>query len=113
MRKSLHSICRWTFNPGKGGFVPADIRPEWGCDNFDTVKMIQLVKEKISTRIPDNVQLGVELHYDMEVNEQNALEVADATRCRAIPGHDHTRSAQSFCLWRHCIFGWKRKKCCR
>ncbi len=27
--KSLHSICRWTFNPGKGGFVPADMRPEW------------------------------------------------------------------------------------
>jgi len=28
--KSLHSICRWTFNPGKGGFVPGDQRPEWG-----------------------------------------------------------------------------------
>ena len=22
MAKSLHSICRWTFNAGKGGFVP-------------------------------------------------------------------------------------------
>jgi hypothetical protein len=24
-KKSSHSICRWTFNPGKGGFVPADM----------------------------------------------------------------------------------------
>jgi len=78
MTKSLHSICRWTFNPGKGGFVPGDIRPEWNNDNFDTVKMIELVKEKISNRIPGNVQLGVELHYDTEVNEQNVSEVADA-----------------------------------
>ena len=30
--KSLHRICRWTFNPGKGGFVPGDLRPEGGGD---------------------------------------------------------------------------------
>jgi hypothetical protein len=24
-KKSSHSICRWTFNPGKGSFVPGDI----------------------------------------------------------------------------------------
>jgi xylose isomerase len=78
MAKSLHSICRWTFNPGKGAFVPGNIRPEWSSDNFDTVKMIQLVKDKIVARIPDNVQLGIEMHYDTEVNEENALEVADA-----------------------------------
>jgi xylose isomerase len=27
-QKSYHSICRWTFNAGKGGFVPGDMRPE-------------------------------------------------------------------------------------
>jgi xylose isomerase len=27
--KSLHSICRWTFNAGRGGFVSDDMRPEW------------------------------------------------------------------------------------
>ena len=64
--KSLHSICRWTFNPGKGGFVPSDMRPEWAYDKFNTVDMVKLVKEKIVPRMPDNVELGIELHYDME-----------------------------------------------
>lgn len=76
--KSFHSICRWTFNPGKGGFVPGDIRPEWNSENFDTVKMIQLVKEQIVPRLPNNIVIGIEMHYDTEVNEQNAAEVADA-----------------------------------
>ncbi|GAF90731.1 unnamed protein product, partial [marine sediment metagenome] len=76
-KKSLHSICRWTFNPGKGGFVPADMRPEWG-GKFSTADMIKLVKEKITPRLPDNIQLGIEMHYDNEVNEKTAPEVADA-----------------------------------
>jgi len=76
--KSLHSICRWTFNAGKGGFVPADMRPEWAGDKFTSADMVKLVKEQIAPRLPDNVQLGIELHYDMEVNEETAPEVADA-----------------------------------
>ena len=36
--KSLHSVCRWTFNAGKGGFVPADIRQKWNGENFDTIQ---------------------------------------------------------------------------
>ena len=75
--KSLHSICRWTFNPGKGGFVPGDMRPEWG-GSFGTPEMIQLVAEKIRPRIPDNVVLGIEMHYDAEVDDNNAAAVADA-----------------------------------
>lgn len=75
--KSLHSICRWTFNPGKGGFVPADMRPEWASDKFNTVDMIKLVKEKIAPRLPDDVELGIEMHYDTEVDEKTAPEVAD------------------------------------
>jgi len=76
--KSLHSICRWTFNPGKGGFVPADMRPEWASGKFSTVDMIKLVKKKIAPRLPDNIELGIEIHYDTEVDEKTAPEVADA-----------------------------------
>ncbi len=75
--KSLHSICRWTFNPGKGGFVPGDMRPEWGGD-FGTPQMIRLTAEKIVPRLPDNVEIGIEVHYDAEVDDDNAAAVADA-----------------------------------
>jgi len=75
--ESLHSICRWTFNPGKGGFVPGDMRPEWG-GSFGTPEMIQLVADEIRPRIPDNVLLGIEMHYDAEVDDDNAAAVADA-----------------------------------
>jgi xylose isomerase len=76
-KKSLHSICRWTFNPGKGGFVPGDMRPEWG-GKFGTPEMIELVAKKIKPRIPSNVELGIEMHYDAEVDDKNAAAVADA-----------------------------------
>ena len=76
--KSLHSICRWTFNPGKGGFVPADMRPAWKTENLDAVGVIRLIKEKIAPRLPANVELGFELHYDTEVDERTAPAIADA-----------------------------------
>ncbi len=76
-KKSLHSICRWTFNPGKGGFVPGDMRPEWG-GSFGTPEMIELVAKKIRPRMPKNVLLGIEMHYDAEVDDNNAAAVADA-----------------------------------
>lgn len=76
-KESLHSICRWTFNPGKGGFVPGDMRPEWG-GSFGTPEMIQLVADKVRPRLPDNVLLGIEMHYDAEVDDDNAAAVADA-----------------------------------
>jgi len=75
--KSLHSICRWTFNAGKGGFVPGDQRPEWGGE-FGTPEMIKLVADKVRPRIPDNIVLGIEMHYDAEVDEKTAPDVADA-----------------------------------
>jgi xylose isomerase len=75
--KSLHSICRWTFNPGKGGFVPGDMRPEWG-GTFGTPDMIKLVGDKIAPRLPVNIELGIEVHYDAEVDDDNASAVADA-----------------------------------
>ena len=76
--KSLHSICRWTFNPGHGGFVPGDIRPDWNDSHFSTVDMIELVRDKVAPRFPDHVELGIELHYDFEVDEKTAPEIADA-----------------------------------
>ncbi|HEY3320705.1 MAG TPA: xylose isomerase [Planctomycetota bacterium] len=76
--KSLHSICRWTFNAGKGGFVPADARPDWVGSGMDTVKMIELTRKKIAPRMPDNVLLGIEMHYDSEVSEKSAGAIVDA-----------------------------------
>lgn len=76
--KSYHSICRWTFNAGKGGFVPGDARPNWGPENLSTADTVRLIKEKIRSRIPDHIQLGFEVHCDTEVNEKNAAAVADA-----------------------------------
>jgi len=76
--KYLHSICRWTFNAGKGGFVPADARPEWSNENLDTIGVVTLIKNRIASRLPGNIQLGLEVHYDTEVNEKNAKELADA-----------------------------------
>jgi xylose isomerase len=76
--KSLHAVCRWTFNPGKGGFVPADMRPGWDASKLSSAEVIGVIKEKIMPRMPDHVQLGYEVHYDTEINEKNAAEVADA-----------------------------------
>ena len=76
--KSYHSICAWSFHSGKGGFVPSDIRPEWSIEKLDTAGKIRLIKEKIAPRIPKNVVLGFEMHYDYEFNEKNSSEIADA-----------------------------------
>ncbi|MGB9677997.1 MAG: xylose isomerase, partial [Candidatus Ratteibacteria bacterium] len=62
MEKSYHSICRWTFNPGKGGFVPSNIRPLWTGNKFTSSDFIKLVAEKIKPRLPDNIIVGVEFH---------------------------------------------------
>ncbi|MBC8181748.1 xylose isomerase, partial [candidate division KSB1 bacterium] len=76
--QSLHSICRWTFNAGKGGFVPGDMRPEWSSKNLSTADSIRLVKDKIYPRLPKHVDLGFEMHYDTEFNEKNADEITEA-----------------------------------
>jgi len=77
-QKSLHSLCRWTFNPGKGGFVPGNIREKWNSKGLDTIGSVQLIKEKIMPRLPENVELGYEVHYNTEVDESFASEFADA-----------------------------------
>ncbi len=75
---SLHSLCRWTFHEGVGRFVPSGVRPDWGPDQFDTVDFVRLVQEEIAPRLPDHVELGVEMHYDNEYNADNAAAIADA-----------------------------------
>ncbi|MES1147143.1 MAG: xylose isomerase, partial [bacterium] len=74
----LHSICRWTFNSGKGGFTPGNIRPSWSNENLPTEKLPALIAKQIRPRLPDHIRLGFEVHYDYEINEANSLAVADA-----------------------------------
>ena len=75
---SLHSICAWTFNAGKGGFTPANIRPSWEAHLFDTIAKIELIKEQIIPRLPSYIEIGFEMHYNYEFNEDTAEAVADA-----------------------------------
>ena len=75
---SLHSLCAWTFNAGKGGFLPANIRPSWEVHRFDTIAKIKLIRDKIVPRLPNNIQIGFEMHYDYEFDEDNADAIADA-----------------------------------
>jgi xylose isomerase len=77
---SLHSLCRWTFHEGQGRFVPSGVRPDWGPDQFSSVDFVHLVQEEVAPRLPDYIELGVELHYDNEYDEENAAAVADALR---------------------------------
>jgi xylose isomerase len=78
MKRSFHSICRWTFNSGQGGFIPGDIRPSWSSKNLSTEAVIKLINKKISPRLPEHIVLGYEVHYDNEINEDNAAEVTNA-----------------------------------
>jgi xylose isomerase len=75
-KKSLHSICRWTFNSGKGGFVPGNIRKQWS--DMDSVKAIKIIKNDIAPRLPENIELGFEVHYNSEINDNTAAACADA-----------------------------------
>jgi len=95
-KKSLHSLCKWTFHSGKGGFVPGNIRPQWHQDNFGSVEFIRLAKEKIQPKLPGHIELGVELHYNNEYDEKSAPLIAKALKdtglhlAMATPGaHQH------------------------
>lgn len=75
---SLHSVCRWTFNPGKGGFVPSDMRPAWASEALDSAGVVRVIKKEIAPRLPEHVQLGFEVHYNTEIDEASAPRVAEA-----------------------------------
>jgi len=76
-----HSICRWTFNPGHGGFVPGDIRPAWA--DLTTAGFVELVAKNVKPRLPD-VEVGIEAHYDNEICEKTADEVRDALKANGM-----------------------------
>jgi xylose isomerase len=68
------SVCRWSFHPGKGGFVPDAIRP--GLAGMSPEGFVRLVAEKVAGRVPANTRLGVAVHYDREINEKTAAPFA-------------------------------------
>lgn len=76
--KSLHSICAWSFHAGAGGFVPDNIRPGWHDGRLTTVGKIRLIADQVRPRLPGNIRLGFEMHYDYEYSFENADEIADA-----------------------------------
>jgi len=82
---SCHSVCRWTFNPGKGGFVPSAMRPAWAAEHLDTAGVVGLIRDRIAPRLPAWVRLGLEVHYDAEANEANAGLLADVLAASGIP----------------------------
>jgi len=77
-KTTLHSVCAWTFHAGRGGFTPARIRPSWAADRLDTIGKIRLIKEKVGPRLPERVEIGFEMHYDYDFNDETAGEIADA-----------------------------------
>ncbi|MCU0608195.1 MAG: hypothetical protein MUF22_00310 [Chitinispirillaceae bacterium] len=77
-KKSYHSLCRWTFNAGKGGFTPGDMRKSWAGDKLSTAGSIRLIDKLIAPRLPKHIVLGYEVHYDSEINEKTAGAVASA-----------------------------------
>jgi xylose isomerase len=88
------SVCRWSFHAGKGGFVPAGIRP--GFAALTPEGFVELVAGRIAPRAPENTRLGVAVHYDKEVNERTAEGFARALKGTGLvlsmltPGaHDH------------------------
>lgn len=83
--EKLHSICRWTFHAGKGGFTPGNIRPSWDAAGLPTEKVPALIANHIRPRLPKHIKLGFEVHYDYEINEANSQATADAMGEHNIP----------------------------
>jgi xylose isomerase len=79
---SRHSICAWTFNhSGEAGFRPG-IRQKWS--GISTPEVISMVGKEIKQRIPYNIEIGFEVHYDNEINEENAKASGEALKSNGI-----------------------------
>lgn len=72
------SVCRWSFHPGRGGFVPSGIRP--GFEGLTPGGFVELVRERIAPRVPSNTVLGLAVHYEREVCEKTAKEFVEALK---------------------------------
>ncbi|NLP06148.1 xylose isomerase [Candidatus Fermentibacteria bacterium] len=72
------SVCRWSFHPGRGGFVPSDVRP--GFAGMTPEGFVDLVREKIAPRVPSNTVLGLAVHYEREACEKTAAGLVEALK---------------------------------
>jgi xylose isomerase len=77
-----NNYCVWTGgHSGKAGFRPA-IRTEW--DGIPTDEVVDIFGEKALSRIRkalgDDLVVGIEAHYPMEINPQNAPAVTAALK---------------------------------
>ncbi len=73
MAKSLHSICRWTFNAGKGRFVPTDIRPDWAAGESAPTGRIQSID--VAAILGSPLAVEVEMHCSSQVSDETMLQV--------------------------------------
>jgi len=71
-------VCRWSFHAGKGGFVPGNMRPEYR--NMPPARFAEFVAARIVPRVPENTRIGVAVHYDREVDEKTAKDLAKALK---------------------------------
>jgi len=64
------------YDVGSSSIKAALIDAETG----ETIALATLPKTEIEPNptLPDNIELGIELHYDTEVDEKNAEEIAGA-----------------------------------
>ena len=72
---SRHTVCAWTFNTGEAGFRPA-IRRQWA--GIKTKDVVGIIGREIKPRLPKGIELGLEVHYDNEINERTAPGIAEA-----------------------------------
>lgn len=76
-RKTLASICRWTVNTGEKGFTNP-MRPSWGA-GFTGVDFVNLIARNVVPNMPPGIEaVGLEWHYDGEINERTAPDTVKA-----------------------------------
>jgi xylose isomerase len=79
---SRHSICAWTFNhSGEAGFRPG-IRQKWS--GISTPEVVNMAGTEIKKKLPSNIDIGFEVHYDNEINEKNAEATAEALKSQGM-----------------------------
>jgi len=65
--------------------LPSNVRPAWSAEKLDSAEVVKLIAERIRPRLPSHIRLGFELHFDTEVNAQNASKLADVMGEHNIP----------------------------
>lgn len=74
---TLASLCRWTANTGEKGFTNNQ-RPSWG-DEFTGLDFVNLIAKNVKPNLPETVKdVGLEWHYNNEIDERTAPDIAKA-----------------------------------